>query len=108
MDIQRLRNLTTGILHTEIGHVYLDLGWITGESGLMTHMLPRAMMAVEPWLRLHVLDARFWEKKHDPEHIGEHVLPLPTEDDRAEMFERYKSYPNPLDGKDVLIINIEE
>ena len=36
MNIQRLRNLTTGRLHTEMGHIYEDLGIITGETGLMT------------------------------------------------------------------------
>ena len=30
MDIQRLRNLTTGRLHTEMGHIYEDLELITG------------------------------------------------------------------------------
>ena len=29
MNIQRLRNLTTGILHTEMGHIYQDLETIT-------------------------------------------------------------------------------
>ena len=58
MDIQRLRNLTTGRLHTEMGHIYEDLGWLTGESGLMTHMLPRAMDAVRPWLEEKVTDIK--------------------------------------------------
>ena len=39
-------------------HIYEDLGTITGEEGLMTHMLPRAMRAVEPWLREHVTEPR--------------------------------------------------
>ncbi len=54
IEAQRLRNLTTSRLHTDIGCVYEDLGIITGETGLMTHMLPRAMGAVEPWLLAHV------------------------------------------------------
>ena len=45
MDVQRLRNLTTGRLHTEIGHVYEDLGRIAGDDGIMTHMIPRVMRA---------------------------------------------------------------
>ncbi len=36
MQNQRLRNLTTGRLHTEIGHLYEDLGLITGETELPT------------------------------------------------------------------------
>ena len=103
MNIQRLRNLTTGRLHTAIGHVYEDLGMITGESGLMTHMLPRAMRAVEPWLREHVTDSRFWEDEYDTTHTGEYVLPEPTAEDRAAMFERYMAQPNPLEGKAVVV-----
>lgn len=104
MNAQRLRNLTTGRLHTGMGHIYEDLGTITGESGLMTHMLPRAMRAVEPWLRQHVTDPRFWDGEYDKTHTGEIDLPEPTEQDRAEMFDRYKEMPNPLAGKDVVVI----
>ena len=106
MDIQRLRNLTTGRLHTDIACVYEDLEFITGEKGLMTHMLPRASRAIEPWLRKHVTDPRFWEDKYDTTHVGEYDLPEPTIEDRAEMFELYKAQPNPLDGKDVIMVNI--
>lgn len=102
MDIQRLRNLTTGRLHTEIGHVYEDLEIITGERGLMTHMLPRAARAVEPWLREHVTDARFWDGEYDPTHTGDLALPQPTDADRKAMFERYAAQPNPLAGKEVI------
>lgn len=104
MDIQRLRNLTTGRLHTEIGHFYEDLEAITGVEGLMTHMLPRAVRAVEPWLREHVTDPRFWNGEYDAAHAGEHPLPEPTLGDRAAMFERYAAQPNPLEGKDVIAI----
>lgn len=102
MNIQRLRNLTTGRLHTEMGHIYEDLGIITGEDGLMTHMLPRAMKACEPWLRQHITDARFWDDKYDVTHTGEIELPTPTAEDRKAMFERYAAQPNPLAGKEVI------
>ena len=95
MDIQRLRNLTTGRLHTEIGHYYEDLETITGASGLMTHMLPRVMRAVEPWLREHITDARFWDGNYDPSHVGDVELPESTEEERIAMFERYTAQPNP-------------
>ena len=99
MDIQRLRNLTTRRLHTEMGHIYEDLGVIAGESGLMTHMLPRAMVAVEPWLREHVTDTRFWDGEFDTTHIGDFELPESTPEERAAMFERFATQPNPLEGK---------
>lgn len=102
MDIQRLRNLTTGRLHTDIGCIYEDLGFLTGEKGLMTHMLPRAMKAVEPWLREHVRDARFWDGEFDTEHVGSFDLPTPTKEDQKVFFERFAEMPNPLAGKEVI------
>ena len=104
MNIQRLRNLTTGRLHTDIGHVYEDLEHITGEPGIMTHMLPRVLRAVEPWLQKYVTDPRFWDDNYDTTHTGEYPLPTPSEQDRKAMFERYMAQPNPLDGKDVLVL----
>ena len=102
MDIQRLRNLTTGRLHTKMEHIYEDLGIITSETGLMTHMLPRAMRACEPWLREHVTEPRFWDGEYDTTHTGELELPTPSEADRKAMFERYAAQPNPLEGKEVI------
>ena len=105
MDIQRLRNLTTGVLHTEMSHVYEDLEAITGQS-LLTHMIPRAMNAVEPWLRTHVSDERFWNKRLDVEHVGDFPLPVATDRDRNEMFERYRAQANPLEGKKVVLVKV--
>ncbi len=102
MDIQRLRNLTTGRLHTDIGHVYEDLGLLTGEKGLMTHMLPRAMRAVEPWLRDNVNDKRFWNDEFDTTHTGNFDLPEPTKEDQKTFFKRFAAMPNPLEGKQVI------
>lgn len=106
MNIQRLRNLTTGKLHTEIGSVYEDLGIILGETGLMTHMLPRALRAVEPWLREYVTDPRFWNGAYEPTHVGEIALPVPSESDRKAMFERYAAMPDPLADKNVVVVGI--
>lgn len=106
MTNQRLRNLTTGRLHTEMGHIYEDLGIITGEDGLMTHMLPRANEACKPWLKQHVTNPRFWDDAYDPTHTGETELPTPSAEDRRAMFERYMQMPNPLAGKDVIGVMI--
>lgn len=106
MDIQRLRNLTTGRLHTEVGHIYEDLGMITGEQGLMTHMLPRAMDAVEPWLKEQITDNRFWDGKYDTTHVGEIDLPATTKEQQKLFFERFAAMPNPLAGKDVIRVVI--
>ena len=104
MDIQRLRNLTTGRLHTEMGHIYKDLEMITGETGLMTHMLPRVLRSVEPWLREQVTAERFWDDEYDTSHIGEYELPEPTPEDRKLMLERYAAQPDPLENKKVLMV----
>ena len=102
MEIQRLRNLTTGRLHTEMGHIYEDLGMLTGEKGLMTHMLPRAMRAVEPWLRDNIKDERFWDGEYDTTHLGNIDLPETTEEDKKVFFERFTDMPSPLEGKKVI------
>lgn len=91
MNIQRLRNLTTGKLHTEMQHIYEDLEMIIGEQGLLTHMLPQVNKAVEPWLREHVTNPRFWDGKYDPNHIGNYELPKPTKADREAMLGHYNA-----------------
>ena len=107
MDIQRLRNLTTGILHTNMGHVYKDLHRITGwHEVAYSTMLPRVRIAVEPWLREHVTDPRFWDGKWDTTHTGEYELPDPTKNDRAVMLQRYKAQPDPLVGKDITTVRV--
>lgn len=102
IDTQRLRNLTTGRLHTEVEHLYEDLGEIIGEKGLMTHMLPRAAKAVEPWLKENFTEPRLWDGEYDPTHLGEYDLPVPTKEDRDQMTSRYKAQPNPLECKQVI------
>jgi len=106
VDIQRLRNLTTGKLHTEMGHIYEDLGMLTGETGLMTHVLPRAMKAVKPWLQDKVTEARFWDGEYDTTHVGEFDLPEPTKEDQKAFFARFAEMPNPLAGKEVIIVQV--
>lgn len=47
----KLRNITSGILHTEIGDVYLFFEEYIGMKGIMTHQLGSACKAIEPILR---------------------------------------------------------
>ena len=107
MDYQRLRNLTTGRLHTEMGHIYQDLGMIVGDDGLMTHMLPRVMRAIEPWLREQVTDPRFWDGEFDKTHVGELPLRAMTAQESSAALARYAAMPNPLAGKDVTVIALD-
>jgi hypothetical protein len=85
-----------------MGDIYEDLGFLMCESGLMTHMLPRAMRSVEPWLREKVQDARFWDDQYDTTHTGDFDLPTPTAEDQKIFWERYSEQPNPLEGKTVI------
>lgn len=94
---QRLRNLTTGRLHTEMGDIYEDLETLTGEKGLMTHMIPNVMRAVEPWLKENVKDERLWDGSFDQSHEGETEIPDPTEEERKEIFKRYSALPHPFE-----------
>lgn len=102
MDIQRVRNLTTHRLHTDVRCIYEDLGFITGINGLMTHELPNAMRAIDPWLRDHISEQRFWNNEYDPFHIGEIDFPTPTEYERKSIIERFNAQPDPLTGKRVI------
>ena len=107
MEAQRLRNLTTRKLHTDIQFIYEDLEFITGEKGLMTHMLPRVMDAVDPWLRSKVTDKRYWDGQYDPAHEGEFHLDPMDETEKAAAFQRYAAMPNPLAGKNVTVVVAE-
>ncbi len=95
-SIQRLRNLTTGRLHTNMGDIYVDLQAIFGDTGFMTHMLPNLLDAALPWLRSIGLDARFFDDAHDPSHVGTITIQAPTAADRAAMWGRYRAMPSPL------------
>ena len=96
MDAQRLRNLTTGKLHTEIKHIYEDLELITGGSGFMTHMLPNALNAALPWLKVVVTDQEYWDDTFSPEITGEYDLPEATQEEKEEMRSRFTKMPSPI------------
>ena len=102
IDNQRLRNLTTGILHTDVDYVYQDLELILGQEGLMTHMLPNALKAIIPWLKLNVTEERFWNDEFDTEHTGNYSIPEPTGGERRVMWQEYYSLDCPLFGKNVV------
>ena len=96
MDIQRLRNLTTARLHTEVSHIYQDIEYLTGEKGVMTHMLPNAARALKPYLRAKIQDVKFWDDMYDTAHVGEIEVPPMNEAERAEFWKRYDALPSPL------------
>jgi hypothetical protein len=108
ISVDRLRNLTTQRLHTEMGDIYRDLETLSGETGLMTHMLPRVMDAVTPWLRAHpqLQGGQWWDdefRQHGDVLPPVH-LTLPTAEERAKMWASYGAMPNPLAGKQVIVV----
>jgi len=92
MDKQRLRNLTTGRLHTEMDHVYQDYEYITGSPGIMTHMLPNIHKAVEPWLKEKVPDPEYWDGEFRPDLEGDYHLEPMTKEESDAMFQRYGNF----------------
>jgi len=108
MEIQRLRNLTTGILHTEIGHIYEDIELLTGEKGIMTHMLPNAMRAMELILRARLKDDRFFHKTWDKEHKGEVDMQPFAAHEKAVFWDNYRALPSLLEGKKVIEVLVDE
>ncbi len=96
MDIQRLRNLTTGRLHTKMEDIYADIDMLTGEAGVMTHMLPNACRALEPYLRDVAPDARLWDGAYDVSHTGQIAVPQMNAEQRAEFWKRFGALPSPF------------
>lgn len=108
MDIQRLRNLTTGRLHTKMDDIYQDIEWLTGANGIMTHMLPRAVTALEPFLREQAPDDRYWQDEYDTTHTGTiDIRPLSAEE-MGEFWKAYAAMPNPLLGKVVIPVMVPD
>ena len=92
MDILRIRNLTTGILHTDIAHVYQDLSVISGLNTIYTHQIPNLTRAVLPWLREKIQDDKFFNGKHNPSEKGVFWLPKPTKDEQKEIIRRFTEF----------------
>lgn len=97
MNNLRLRNLTTGLLHTKMEDIYEDVEFITGEKGVMTHQLPNAFQAMQPWLKNKVKDSRFWDDKFDVTHEGDFDLSPMTPAERHEYFQEYAKLPSPFE-----------
>lgn len=100
MNIQRLRNLTTHRLHTKMEDIYEDIELLTGEKGVMTHMLPNACRTLEPYLRAKIGDPRFWDGNYDTGHTGDFEIDPMLEQERSEFWERFSQLKSPLSKLD--------
>ena len=96
MNIQRLRNLTTKKLHTSMDDIYSDIDLLTGENGVMTHMLPNACRALEPYLRMVAPDERLWDGAYDKTHTGEVAVPRMDAEQMAAFWQRFSALPSPF------------
>ena len=96
LETQRLRNLTTGRLHTKMGHIYQDMETLTGMEGIFTHMIPNISRAMEPWLKEQVKDERFWDDEHDTTHVGNYDIEPMTKDEQTLVMKRYGELPHPF------------
>jgi len=105
IENQRLRNLTTGILHTTMDHVYEDIEILTGEKGVMTHLVPNAHEALQPWLKEKLQEGRFWNNIYDTKHKGITEIEPMNENEKEEFFVRFRKLKNPLQGFRLLDIN---
>lgn len=83
---QRIRNLTTGIVHTKLVDMYLDIDRITG-SPIVTGRLGIALAELRPWLRKHIPDQQYWNVRRDLSHCGEVEIPAMSDNDK-EQFRR--------------------
>lgn len=95
MDIQRLRNLTTGRLHTTMSDIYEDFEFFTGVA-FLTHQLPRALDAILPILKRKISEPRFWDDKFDLTHVGTYAIDPLDKEELAEFRETFRSLPDPL------------
>lgn len=108
MNIQRVRNLTTGVLHTPVSDIYKDIEAITGTEGMMTHQIGNALDALRPYLRTVLHDERYWDGAWDTEHAGEVDVPPMNDQQRKEFFARFASLPSPLAnlGKNAVVVAV--
>lgn len=103
MNIQRVRNLTTFILHTEIDHVYTDLAYITGMKHIATHMIPALCEAVQPWLLEHTPAKCHIQNLYDTSNEDIDIRPM-TEDELNRYVQNVK-YPKLPDN--IIVITHE-
>ena len=92
---QRLRNLTTNKLHTCMDDLYKDIETLVGVRGIMTHQLPNALTAMEPWLKSQ-LPERFFDGQFDRTHTGETPIEPMTDYEQAFFWKRFAELLHPL------------
>jgi len=95
MSHLRLRNLTTGILHTKLLYVYDDIAYLVGDFharlgiALMSYQLGMSIRSLKPFLASRV-PADFFEDVYNPKDVGEIEIEPLSEQERDMFFESVK------------------
>jgi len=94
-----LRNMTTGILHTDIGEVYKFCEEYLKADGIMTHQLPSACKALLPILKTK-LSEQWFTKEWVKEGLDEPVeLADMTEDETKSFWAAYGEFAAEIWGE---------
>lgn len=89
-SFQRLRNLTTDILHTSSEDVENDLGEILGIGDALPHFMVEKMIpSIRDFLKKNLLDERFWDNKLDTSHVGMMTISRPTDSELGKIWTLY-------------------
>lgn len=88
MQIQRIRNLTTGIIHTKREHVQEDFEFLVGHE-IPETLLPEVAAAIMPWFRERLTNLRFFDGILDLDHTGEVEIDPMTKPEREALWGRY-------------------
>lgn len=90
----KLRNITTGILHTEIGDVYKFFDEYLDMDGIMTRQLPSALRALEPILKNKFPDKPEWfTKEWIKTGLNDSIdLPELTLEEKGIFWDNYKTF----------------
>ena len=90
----KLRNITSGILHTGIGDIYVFLEEYLDEKGIMTHQLPSACQALVNILKRKLPEEWFteeWIKDRDWQVQEVEISDL-TQEEKDEFWKEYQIY----------------
>ena len=94
--IGKLRNITTGILHTDMDDVYEFFEQYLNEKGIYTHHLPSAGKAILPILKKK-LPAEWFSKDYIITGLNEEAeVPDMTEEEKKEFWFSFGKYSSEL------------
>lgn len=92
---QQVLNILTGTLHTSVDDVYKFFDQVI-EPGIMTHMLPNAVLAIQP-----ILQSKFPDlptKGFHPDYPNSEVDVELTPEERQRFWEAYLGLPHPFNN----------